>query len=63
MSRAATAGRALKGGLEQWLRLAHGVGLDREEVRSLRHVVPGVKFACDAYVSFVRERSTARGPR
>ena len=46
-----------EGGLALWLRLAEGVGLDREEVQSLRSVLPGVKFACDAYVTLVRERS------
>ena len=46
-----------EGGLELWLRLADGVGLDREEVRDCRHVLAGVRFACDAYVALVRERS------
>lgn len=46
-----------EGGLELWLRLAEGVGLDREEVASCRAVLPGVRFACDAYVELVRERS------
>lgn len=45
------------GGIEQWLRLAEGVGLDRKEVASLGNVIPAVKFACDAYVQLVRERS------
>jgi pyrroloquinoline-quinone synthase len=45
-----------EGGLELWLRLADGVGLDREEVRGCRGVLPGVRFACDAYVDLVRER-------
>ena len=31
-----------EGGLAQWLRLAHGVGLDVDEVKSLREVLPGV---------------------
>jgi len=44
-------------GLELWLRLAEGVGLDREEVASCRSVLPGVRFACDAYVTLVRDRS------
>jgi coenzyme PQQ biosynthesis protein C len=44
-------------GLELWLRLAQGVGLDRAEVASCRSVLPGVRFACDAYVELVRERS------
>ena len=46
-----------EGGLELWLRLAEGVGLSRAEVEGLGSVLPGVKFACDAYVSLVRERS------
>src|SRR5262249_57773031 len=46
-----------EGGLELWLRLADGVGLDREDVASCRSVLPGVRFACDAYVELVRERS------
>jgi pyrroloquinoline-quinone synthase len=46
-----------EGGLELWLRLADGVGLDREEVRRCRLVLPGVRFACDGYVELVRNRS------
>ena len=46
-----------EGGLAQWLRLAEAVGLDRAEVASCRSVLPGVRFACDAYVDLVRERS------
>lgn len=44
-----------KGGLASWLALARGVGLDVEEVRSCRSVLPGVRLACDGYVQFVRE--------
>src|SRR5215470_9146215 len=44
-------------GLDLWLRLAEGVGLDRSEVASCRSVLPGVRFACDGYVELVRERS------
>jgi pyrroloquinoline-quinone synthase len=44
-------------GLALWLKLAEAVGLDREEVRSCKRVLPGVRFACDAYVTLVRERS------
>jgi pyrroloquinoline-quinone synthase len=43
-----------EGGIEAWLRLAEAVGLTREEVRDLRHVVPAVRFAVDAYVNFAR---------
>ena len=45
-----TATRQGEGGLELWLRLAEGVGLDREDVASCRSVLPGVRFACDGYV-------------
>lgn len=45
-----------EGGLAQWIRLAHGVGLDVEAVKRLDNVLPGVRFACDAYVTLVRER-------
>jgi pyrroloquinoline-quinone synthase len=43
------------GGLAQWLKLAEAVGLDQAEVASCRAVLPGVRFACDGYVSLVRE--------
>ncbi len=42
------------GGIEAWLRLAQAVGLTREEVLDLRHVLPAVRFAVDAYVNFAR---------
>lgn len=44
-----------EGGLALWLELARGVGLDADEVRSFRYVLPGVRLACDEYVRFVRE--------
>ena len=43
-----------EGGIEAWLRLGEAVGLEREAVVSLRHVLPGVRFAVDAYVDFAR---------
>lgn len=46
-----------EGGLALWLKLAEGTGLDRARVASLTDVLPGVRFACDAYVQLVRERS------
>lgn len=45
-----------EGGIEAWLRLGEAVGLTRDEVRDERHVVPGVRFAVDAYVTFARTR-------
>lgn len=44
-----------EGGLAQWVRLAAAVGLDPAVVTSCRQVLPGVRFACDAYVSLVRD--------
>ena len=49
--------RAGEGGLALWLRLAEGVGLDLDEVASFRSVLPGVRFACDAYVQLVQRVS------
>ena len=46
-----------EGGLALWLRLAEAVGLERGEVESLSRVLPGVRFACDAYVQFVKDRT------
>jgi len=42
------------GGIEAWTQLALAVGLSREEVEDLRHVLPAVRFAVDAYVNFAR---------
>lgn len=46
-----------QGGLELWLRLGEALGVQRERMMSLEEVLPGVRFACDAYVTFVREAS------
>jgi pyrroloquinoline-quinone synthase len=42
------------GGIESWLRLALAVGLTREATESLTGLLPGVRFAVDAYVNFAR---------
>ena len=44
------------GGVERWLRLAEGVGLDPAYVRSTAGILAGTRFATDAYVAFVAER-------
>jgi pyrroloquinoline-quinone synthase len=44
------------GGIEAWLRLGEAVGLTRQELWSLEHLVPGVRFAVDAYVNFARQQ-------
>jgi pyrroloquinoline-quinone synthase len=43
------------GGIEAWLRLAEAVGLAREEVLDLRHVIPALRFSVDAYINFARK--------
>lgn len=43
-----------QGGIEAWLRLGEAVGLEREVLLSQERVLPGVRFAVDAYVNFAR---------
>jgi pyrroloquinoline-quinone synthase len=42
------------GGIEAWIRLGTATGLEREEITDLRHVLPAMRFAVDAYVNFAR---------
>ncbi|MBL3521791.1 pyrroloquinoline-quinone synthase PqqC [Serratia plymuthica] len=43
-----------EGGIEAWLRLGEAVGLERDILLSEELVLPGVRFAVDAYVNFAR---------
>ncbi|MBS0967201.1 pyrroloquinoline-quinone synthase PqqC [Acetobacter okinawensis] len=45
------------GGVARWLKLTDGLGLERAYVQSLDGLLPGTRFAVEAYVQFVRERS------
>jgi pyrroloquinoline-quinone synthase len=45
-----------EGGVEAWLKLAEACGLTRKELLDERHVLPGVRFAVDAYVNFARTK-------
>lgn len=45
------------GGVERWLALTDGLGLERDYVTSLAGLLPATRFAVDAYVRFVRERT------
>jgi pyrroloquinoline-quinone synthase len=49
-------GGAEEGGIEAWVRLGEACGVPREEMLDHRHVVPGVRFAVDAYVTFARTK-------
>jgi len=43
-----------EGGIEAWVWLGEACGLKRADITSLDHVLPGVRFAIDAYVNFAR---------
>ncbi len=45
------------GGTARWLTLTDGIGLDRDYVTLLRGLLPATRFAVDAYVRFVREKT------
>jgi coenzyme PQQ biosynthesis protein C len=45
------------GGIARWLKLTDGLGLEREFVTSLRGLLPATRFAVEAYVHFVREKT------
>jgi pyrroloquinoline-quinone synthase len=45
------------GGIASWLVLTDGLGLDRAYVMSLQGLLPGTRYAVDAYVRFVGERT------
>ena len=46
-----------EGGLACWLKLTAGLGLEQDYVVSLRGLLPATRFAVDAYVHFVREKT------
>jgi pyrroloquinoline-quinone synthase len=43
-----------EGGIERWIRLAEATGLDRERVVRADEVLPGVRYAVDAYLNLVK---------
>ncbi len=45
-----------EGGIERWLILTDGLGLDRSYVASMKGALPATRFAVEAYVTFVREQ-------
>jgi pyrroloquinoline-quinone synthase len=46
-----------EGGIERWLVLTDALGLDRAYVVSMEGALPATRFAVEAYVTFVRERT------
>lgn len=47
---------APNGGLEAWLLLGEAAGVPRDVMQDERRVLPGVRFACEAYLNFCRQR-------
>ncbi len=45
-----------EGGIGAWLKLGSACGLSREALLAQSHVVPGVRYAVDAYVHFARSQ-------
>ena len=46
-----------EGGIERWLVLTDALGIDRAYVVSMEGALPATRFAVEAYVTFVRERT------
>lgn len=46
-----------EGGIDRWLALTDGLGLDRDNVVSMEGALPASRFAVEAYVRFVREET------
>lgn len=45
------------GGIHKWLVLGEAAGLVRQDMVALRYVLPGVRFAVDAYLTYVKDHS------
>lgn len=50
-----------EGGIERWLCLTSALGLDREYVISLEGILPGTRFATEAYLHFVQSKPVLEG--
>ncbi len=50
-------GGEVDGGIKRWLRLAEGLGLDTDMVKSRRYALPATRFAVEAYIELVSSRS------
>jgi pyrroloquinoline-quinone synthase len=46
-----------EGGIERWLKLTEGLGLDSAYVESTEGILPATRFAVEAYVHFVRDKT------
>jgi pyrroloquinoline-quinone synthase len=50
-------GPGVEGGIDRWLKLTDGLGLDRDYVTSTSGILAATRFAVDAYIHFVRDRT------
>ena len=46
-----------EGGIERWLKLTEGLGLDSAYVESTEGILPATRFAVEAYVHFCRDKA------
>ncbi len=46
-----------EGGIERWLKLTEGLGLETAYVESTEGILPATRFAVEAYVHFCRDRT------
>ncbi len=46
-----------EGGIERWLKLTDGLGLDSAYVESTEGILPATRFAVEAYVHFCRDKT------
>lgn len=49
------------GGIEKWLRLGEAAGASRDDLENDRLLLPGVRYAVDAYVNFVATQPWVMG--
>lgn len=45
------------GGIEKWIKLAEATGIAADRVTKAGEILPGVRFAVDAYLQLVRDRT------
>jgi pyrroloquinoline-quinone synthase len=45
------------GGIERWIQFAQATGLDRERVTGKQEILPGVRYAVNAYIDLVSKSS------
>lgn len=53
--------QADEGGIQAWLRLGEACGATADEMYSLKFLLPGVRFAVDAYVNFAKNAPWQEG--